>query len=226
MGGRVPVTGVPARLSVPGLPGRWVCCAPLAMRDHAEVDVPAEVVAGCALVAAPGLRDPNFRRTVVLVIEHHSSGTLGVVLNRPSNVPVRDVLPSWGPHASLPQALYVGGPMEQRAALCVAALPAGVDAASTEGVIGVCGSLALVDLAADPDVMAPRLRGLRVFAGYAGWDQGQLDGEITRGDWMVVPALPEDVLAPPGVDLWGRMLRRQGLPLALLATYPSDPAQN
>ncbi|MGH3915248.1 MAG: YqgE/AlgH family protein [Pseudonocardiaceae bacterium] len=196
------------------------------MRDHGGVYVADEVEAGCALVAAPGLLDPHFRRTVVLIIEHSVGGTLGVVLNRPSDVAVHDVLPSWGPHATMPQALYLGGPMEQRAALCVAALPAGMDAASTEGMISLRGTLALVDLDTDPKVMAPRLRGLRVFAGYAGWDQGQLDEEIERGDWVVVPALADDVLAPPGTDLWGRTLRRQGLPLALLATYPLDPAQN
>ena len=188
--------------------------------------VAGEVEAGSALVAAPGLRDPNFRRTVVLIIEHRMSGTLGVVLNRPSDVPVGDVLPSWGPHATVPQSLYVGGPVEQRAALCVAALPAGMDATSTEGMISLRGPLALLDLDADPDVMAPQLRGLRVFAGYAGWGTGQLDGEIDRGDWVVVPALPDDVLAPTGIDLWSRMLHRQGLPLALLATYPSDPSEN
>jgi putative transcriptional regulator len=184
------------------------------------------VEAGSALVAAPGLRDPNFRRTVVLIIEHQASGSLGVVLNRPSDVAVRDVLPMWGPHVTVSQTLYVGGPVQQRAALCVAALPAGVDAERTEGMIKVHGALALVDLDADPDLMAPRLRGLRVFAGYAGWGQGQLAEEIGRGDWVVVPALPDDVLAPPDTDLWGRILRRQGMPLALLATYPTDPTQN
>jgi putative transcriptional regulator len=92
--------------------------------------------------------------------------------------------------------------------------------------IKVRGSLALVDLDADPEQMAPRLRGLRVFAGYAGWSPGQLAAEIDRGDWVVVPALAEDVLAPPGTDLWSRILRRQGLPLALLASFPLDPALN
>ncbi len=181
---------------------------------------------GSALVAAPALRHPHFRRTVVLIIEHRASATLGVVLNRPSDVPVRDVLPLWASHATVPPSLYVGGPMEQRAALCVAALPAGVDAERTEGMIRVRGSLALVDLAADPDLMAPRLRGLRVFAGYTGWGEGQLAGEIQRGSWVVVPALPDDVLAPPGTDLWSLILRRQGMPLALLATYPVDPVLN
>ncbi|MFN2477944.1 MAG: YqgE/AlgH family protein [Pseudonocardiaceae bacterium] len=181
---------------------------------------------GSALVAAPGLQDPNFRRTVVLIIDHGASGTLGVVLNRPSEVPVHDVLPLWGPHVTVPRALYVGGPVQRRAALCVAALPAGVDAERTEGMIKVRGSLALIDLEADPELIAPQLRGLRVFAGYAGWGAGQLTGEISRGDWVVVPALADDVLAPPNTDLWSRILRRQGMPLALLATYPSDPVEN
>lgn len=185
-----------------------------------------DVESGSALVAAPGLRDPNFHRTVVLIIEHQSAGTVGVVLNRPSDVPVHEVLPSWSPHATLPRSLYVGGPVQQRAALCVAALPAGVDAAHTKGMIKVRGSLALVDLDADPEEMAPRLRGLRVFAGYAGWGEGQLAAEINRGDWLVVPALPDDVLAPADTDLWSRILRRQGMPLALLATYPAEPALN
>lgn len=196
------------------------------MREDGGVDEFSVVEAGSALVAAPGLEDPNFRRTVVLIIDHRPSGTLGVVLNRPSDVAVHDVLPLWGPHTTAPSSLYVGGPVQQRAALCVAALPAGVDAERTEGMVKVRGSLALVDLDADPDLLAGRVRGLRVFAGYAGWGQGQLANEINRGDWLVVPALPDDVLAPPEVDLWGRILRRQGMPLALLATYPIDPILN
>ncbi|MDQ2882969.1 MAG: YqgE/AlgH family protein [Actinomycetota bacterium] len=191
-----------------------------------DVDAVSSLERGSALVAAPWLHDPNFHRTVVLIIDHGASGSLGVVLNRPSNVAVRDVLPSWGPHATLSQALYVGGPVQRRAALCVAALPAGVDAERTAGMIKVRGSLALIDLDADPELLAPQLRGLRVFAGYAGWGEGQLAGEVSRGDWVVVPALVDDVLAPPDTDLWSQILRRQGMPLALLATYPPDPTHN
>jgi len=178
------------------------------------------------VVAAPGLLDANFRRTAVFIIDHRESGTLGVVLNRPSEVAVADVLPSWGRHTSRPQAVFVGGPVEQKTALCLAALRPGQHASAIEGVVGVRGPVALVDLDSDPEDLAPLLRGLRVFAGYAGWDSGQLAGEIGRGDWMVVPALPDDVMTPPGVDLWGRVLRRQGMPLALLATHPIDVERN
>lgn len=185
-------------------------------------DLPVTIEPGTLLVATPRLVDTNFRRTVVYVIEHQESGTLGVVLNRPSEVAVHDVLPSWGPHVSKPRAVYVGGPVEQKTALCLAALRTGEEMSGVAGVITVRGPVALVDLDGDPDYLVPKVRGLRVFAGYSGWSTGQLDDEIERGDWMVVPGLPADVLTPAGVDLWGRVLRRQGMPLALLATHPTD----
>ena len=186
----------------------------------------ADVEPGSLLVAAPSLLDSNFRRTVVFVIDHRGEGTLGVVLNRPSDVPVDDVLPNWGPHVSQPGSVFVGGPVEQKTALCLAAMRTGEDMAGVTGLIGVRGPVALVDLDSDPETLAPKVRGLRVFAGYAGWDIGQLAGEIERGDWIVVPALPSDVLAPVSEDLWGRVLRRQGMPLALLATHPGDVRTN
>lgn len=186
----------------------------------------ADVEPGAVLVAAPTLADPNFRRTVVYVLEHRGHGTLGVILNRPSEVALGDVLPIWGPHATEPASVFVGGPVEQRAALCLAALRGGQDVDSVTGLVGVRGPVALVDLDSDPEVLMPRLRGLRVFVGYAGWDSGQLAGEIGRGDWIVLPALPGDVLFPEGVDLWSEVLRRQGVPLALLATHPGDVEVN
>jgi putative transcriptional regulator len=186
-----------------------------------------DVEPGTLLVAAPSLVDPNFRRTVVYIIDHRrEGGTLGVVLNRPSEVAVHDVLPAWGPHVSRPQAVFVGGPVEQKTALCLGALRTGQDAAELPGVIGVRGPVALVDLDSDPEKLVPKLRGLRVFAGYAGWESQQLAGEIEHEDWIVVPALPDDVLSPPTSDLWGRVLRRQGMPMALLATHPGDVHRN
>ena len=182
---------------------------------------------GSLLVAAPGLLDPNFHRTVVYVIEHRAGGSLGVVLNRPSEVSVRDVLPSWAPLSSQPSAVFVGGPVEAETALCLAAVRTGHDPATVAGLVAVRGPGG----ARRPGLGSRRarlrlLRGLRVFAGYSGWDAGQLDGEIARGDWIVVPALPDDVLTRQDAGLWGHVLRRQGMPLALLATYPADVRQN
>lgn len=177
-------------------------------------------------MAAPGLLDPNFRRTVVYMIEHRERGSLGVVINRPSEVSVRDVLPAWAHLASQPNAVFVGGPVDGETALCLAAVRTGQNPAAVEGLATVRGPVALVDLDSDPSVLTDRLRGLRVFAGYSGWDSGQLEGEIERGDWIVVPALPDDLLTRRDTGLWGHVLRRQGVPLALLATYPLDVRQN
>ncbi|SEG85066.1 putative transcriptional regulator [Saccharopolyspora kobensis] len=191
-----------------------------------QVGSDADVEPGTLLVAAPQLLDRNFRRTVVYVIHHRAEGTLGVVLNRPSEVTVGEVLPKWGEHASEPQSLFVGGPVEQRTAICLAALRAGEDTGTVSGMVGVRGPVGLVDLDGDPADLVPKARGLRFFAGYAGWEPGQLAGEIERGDWIVVPALPDDVIADPGAELWGRVLRRQGPPLAFLATHPGDVRLN
>ena len=185
------------------------------MQPPGPPDAVADVEPGALLVAAPGLLDPNFRRTVVFVIDHRESGTLGVVLNRPSEVAVADVLPSWGRHTSRPQAVFVGGPVEQKTGLCLAALRPGRQAGSIDGVVGVRGPVALVDLDSDPNAISSLLRGLRVFAGYSGWDPGQLDGEVQRGDWMVVPALPDDVLTRKDAGLWGHVLRRQGIRIVI-----------
>lgn len=184
------------------------------------------VAPGTLLVAAPGLLDPNFHRTVVFVIEHRDGGSLGVVLNRPSEVSVRDVLPSWASLSAPPSAVFVGGPVEAETALCLAAVRTGHDASTVEGLMAVRGPVAVVDLDADPAVIGSRLRGIRVFAGYSGWDTGQLTGEVERGDWIVVPALPDDALTSQVASLWGRVLRRQGMPIALLATFPGDVRQN
>jgi putative transcriptional regulator len=185
-----------------------------------------EVAPGTLLVAAPGLRDPNFRRTVVYLIEHRAQGSLGVVLNRPSEVTLRDVLPAWAPLSSAPPAVFVGGPVESESAICLAAVRTGQDPTALDGLIAVRGPVAQVDLDRDPGPLAPVLRGLRVFAGYAGWDSGQLAGEVRRGDWYVVPALPDDVFTRRESGLWGHVLRRQGIPLSLLATYPEDVRHN
>jgi putative transcriptional regulator len=193
---------------------------------YERADEDRDVEPGTLLVASPDLLDPNFRRTVVYVIEHRGEGTLGVVLNRPSDVSVREVLPAWAPHSSRPGSVFVGGPVDAKTALCLAAFKPGQDPATMHGVVAVRGPVGLVDLDSDPSALAPRMRGLRVFAGYAGWNSGQLDGEIGRGDWILVPALPDDVLASGTGDLWGRVLRRQGMPLALLSTYPADVARN
>ncbi|RIK01406.1 MAG: hypothetical protein DCC47_22095, partial [Acidobacteria bacterium] len=105
-------------------------------------------------------------------------------------------------------------------------LRVGVSVDGVPGVRRIDGRVVMIDLDSDPAVIGPLVEGIRIFAGYAGWSAGQLDGELDNDDWMVISALPQDILGPPRVDLWARVLRRQPLPLALLATHPIEVERN
>jgi putative transcriptional regulator len=122
--------------------------------------------------------------------------------------------------------MFIGGPVKRDAALCLATLRVGTDPTGVQGIRHVQGRMVMVDLDAEPEVIAPMVEGVRIFAGYSGWTIGQLEGEIERDDWIVSSALPSDILAESRVDLWGRVLRRQPLPLSLLATHPIDISRN
>lgn len=185
-----------------------------------------KVRAGTLLLANIDLLEPTFRRSVIYVVEHNDGGTLGVVLNRPSETAVYNVLPQWADLVAKPRSMFVGGPVKRDAALCLGILRVGVDPDGMTGLRHVAGRIVMVDLDADPELIATAVEGLRIFAGYSGWTIGQLEGEIERDDWIVLSALPSDVLVQPRVDLWSRVLRRQPMPLALLATHPVDLSRN
>ena len=184
------------------------------------------VRAGSLLLANTDLLEPTFRRSVIYIVEHNDGGTLGVVLNRSSETAIHNVLPQWSDLVAKPKTMFIGGPVKRDAALCLGILRIGQDPDGLPGLRHVAGRVVMIDLDADPDTIAEWVEGVRIFAGYSGWTIGQLDGEIDRDDWMVFSALPSDVLVQPRVDLWSRVLRRQPLPLSLLATHPIDLSRN
>jgi len=175
---------------------------------------------GHLLVAGPGLLDPNFRRTVVLVGEHGDEGAMGVVLNRPSAATVSEALPELGSLVEGSDVVHVGGPVQPSAIVVLADFEEPEQAASL-----VVGSVGFLPAEVDPDELG-ELRHTRVFAGYAGWGPQQLDAELGEGSWIVEPALPEDVFAGGSVDLWSEVLRRKGGPFGVLALMPPDPSSN
>lgn len=183
---------------------------------------------GWLLVATPRLHDPNFRRTVVYLVAHSDEGSVGVVLNRPSEAPVQAALPTWGDYASAPAVLGVGGPVQTDAAMALGVLRREATREELEpgSTHDVAGPVVLVNLDADPALAMATLRGVRIFAGHAGWGPGQLREEVEAGGWTVLPGLPDDVLSAPIGDLWFRVLRRQGWPGALQAYTPTDVTRN
>lgn len=173
---------------------------------------PGTSTAGRLLVAAPALEDPNFRRTVVYMLAHDPDGALGLVLNRPGKLPAAAALPHWASRAAEPALLFQGGPVE----------PGGVIGLGRR----VDGSAVALDLAEEPETVGPDAGIVRLFAGYAGWGPGQLDGELSLGGWLVVDATPEDAFTAEPADLWRAVLRRQPGSTGWLADYPDDPSLN
>ncbi|MEP7022781.1 MAG: YqgE/AlgH family protein [Actinomycetota bacterium] len=184
---------------------------------------------GRLLVATPLLGDPSFRRTVVLIIDdRHAEGTIGVVVNRPSEVPVSQVLPSWAEVVTGPPVVFTGGPVSTDSALALALAggdghPVGWRSLDSAPVMRRVG---LVDLEAPPELLARGITSFRVFAGYAGWGPGQLQAEIDEGSWYVLRGEPADAFSTDPGRLWRAVLRRQGGEIAMVATFPDDPACN
>jgi putative transcriptional regulator len=177
-----------------------------------------ESLQGQLLVASPSLLDPNFRRTVVLVTEHGEHGAAGLVLNRPSETTVDEVVPQLEWLADPEERVFVGGPVEQNAVLVL-----GEFKDPEESPVNVFGDLGFVALD-EQDSTSVRRR--RVFAGYAGWGEGQLEAELERDDWILEAALVDDVFADDVDNLWGGVLRRKGGVFELVARMPEDPSVN
>ena len=177
-----------------------------------------ESLRGQLLIAAPNLAD-FFRRTVVLVLQHDGDGAMGVVLNRPSEVSVADAVPPLTDLVDPGEMIWVGGPVSPSSAVVLAEFE-DRDAATI-----VLDDVGLVALEGDADDAPPRKR-TRIFAGYAGWAPGQLEGELEQEGWIVEPARPDDAFPDEDKDLWSAVLARKGGNYALLARMPADPSLN
>lgn len=185
----------------------------------------AEIVAGRLLIASPALADPNFARTVVLLLDADDTGALGVILNRPSRMPVESILPEWVERLPRPDVIFSGGPVSGDSALAVAYTGAPV-AGELDGFRPVFDRVGIVDLDTPVDQLSGVVDGLRVFAGYAGWGAGQLEDEIAEGAWFSAASTHADVFGDRPEQLWSQVLRRQPGELAWVSTMPADPSLN
>jgi putative transcriptional regulator len=180
-----------------------------------------ESLCGQLLLASPALMDPNFRRTVILVGVHSEEGAMGVVLNRPSEVTVGEAVPQLEQTVAEREPVYVGGPVQPSSIVFLAEFldptPAG---------LLVVGRIGFPAPDAGIEELAEATARRRVFAGYAGWGEGQLDAELDQGDWIAHSAIPDDVFCDEPEDLWSSVLTRMGGSYALIARMPADPSVN
>jgi putative transcriptional regulator len=177
---------------------------------------------GRLLVATPLIGDPNFERTVILLLAHGDEGAFGVVLNRPSDALVSEIVPEWAALAAPPDVMFLGGPVGRNA---VVGLGAHTEIEPSDRWSPVIDGVGTVDLNQPPELWE-ELSVVRLFAGSAGWAPGQLDDELAEGAWWMIEPSADDVFSSDPVALWTRVLRRQSGTLAWFASHPGDPSVN
>ncbi|MEL7157131.1 MAG: YqgE/AlgH family protein [Actinomycetota bacterium] len=179
----------------------------------------APSLSGRILIARPEVHEPNFDATLTLILEHSDEGALGLVLNRPSELAMVDAFPEWEELAAAPSVLFAGGPVDRDALIALGRSPECTGAL----VLGAHS----VDLDAQPALVAAEgVTEVRVFAGYAGWAAGQLEGEIANHGWWVVDAEIDDLFTDDPDRLWAKVLQRQGGEMQWYAHFPLDPSLN
>lgn len=172
-----------------------------------------ELAAGKLLVAARNLPDPNFADSVVLLIQYSPDGAAGIVLNRPSRVPLARALPWTSPGPAGDAFAFIGGPVEQDTVLALSRVACAACPLLGRDVYLVSSPAALQDRLA----YAPNDRQLRAYIGYAGWGAGQLDAETRQGTWHVMDGDAQTVFDPAPASLWQRAIRRAEAVFARLA---------
>jgi putative transcriptional regulator len=173
------------------------------------------------LVAMPQLQDPNFRRAVVLIVEHNDEGTFGLVLNRPVELAAGELCDSldieWGGDPELP--LHWGGPVQASTGWVLFSDDVMLDLEGDEitrlaAGLSFAGSLRVLEtIARTPP------EDVRLFLGYAGWGPGQLQGEMAQGAWLVAPGNADVVFGADPDAMWDAVVRGLGVdPATLIPT--------
>jgi putative transcriptional regulator len=201
----VGVPGGPAGASVP--------------RPAPEVAVPQRPM---FLVARRNMGDPRFRETVLFLVKHNGEGTLGLVVNRPTQLLLSQVVPDLKSVEGTRHQVFVGGPVNPDLLLYLARSHKGLP--ETEAVAeGLYFGVARETLEALLASGTPT-RDLRVYVGYAGWAPGQLEAELTRGDWFLVPADIDRIFAQDPEALWRKLIEEQEPPGNLVDNAGRTPS--
>jgi putative transcriptional regulator len=186
-----------------------------------------QTLRGHFLIAGKQLRDPNFFKTVVLMVEHSDEGAMGLVVNRPSSVTVAHALSE---HFKLPETddqVYVGGPVEP-SALFILHDAADLDEDERPVIPGLfVGSSATAfetvvrsSAAGDSDIH------FRIYSGCAGWGPNQLEGELSRGDWYHHPAESSLLFHDDPYQVWDLLMQKLHETNRILPSHPANPEWN
>ena len=188
-----------------------------------EFEKSKELKAGQLLLSEPFMPDENFRRTVVLVCEHnHENGTVGLILNKPINLRLTEIMEDFPPFKG---KVFLGGPVGTDTLQFLHALGDQVD-----------GSVQLAEnlyWGGDFEQVKQLMRNetikpddIRFYLGYSGWTPGQLQGELKENAWIITQASNKQIFQTPYESLWREVMRNMGGIYSTMAGYPENPALN
>jgi putative transcriptional regulator len=177
---------------------------------------------GRILVSVPFLQDPYFRRTVVLLCEHNSKGSFGLVLNRFVDVQVADLMEGLPPMRS---RVSIGGPVQSDSLYYLHTFGVRIEQ-SAEVIDGVYVGGEFEQLRDLLKADATLAKHVRFFVGYSGWGEEQLAKEMAQRSWIVGKTRRTRIMSTAAGDLWATALRDMGGKFAPLANFPEDPSLN
>lgn len=179
-------------------------------------------MAGRFLISEPFMLDMNFRRSVVLLVEHGDKGSLGFVLNRKLDVTINDVVSDF---PVIHSPVFMGGPVEQSTLHYVHRLGELIPG-SREVYNGVYWGGSFQDLKELILLEKVDASDLLFFVGYSGWSPGQLDEELDRKSWIIAPEDPNFIFRETYDDMWRDVLQSLGDKYRIISNYPIDPRMN
>jgi putative transcriptional regulator len=177
-----------------------------ALASHEEQRV-TRLRPGILLFADPELRDPNFSQSVVLLVDYSRGGAMGLIINRPTEIPLKEALPDLDGIQEKSPPLYFGGPVARNSMVVLLR--------SEKPIEGIKKVLRDVYYTTSKDLLEETLQarsshqGIRVYAGYSGWAPGQLDHEVSRGDWVIGKARTEIIFSKDPSDAWHEIFNVQ-----------------
>ena len=185
------------------------------------IEIVEKPASGTLLIAHPVIRDPDFRRSVVLLCDHNEEGSYGLVLNRPTPFQLSEVVEE----PAIESPLFLGGPVQPNTLHILHRIGAGVEGSkSVRGRTYWGGKLD--DIARMLTADEAELKDVRFYIGYSGWGEGQLAEEIERGGWILAAADDNTLFDTEPHELWRVLMRKMGGEYALISTYPDDPTMN
>lgn len=179
------------------------------------------LAAGKILIAEPFLGDPNFERSVVLLCEHNSSGSFGLVLNQATQSLLSDVVEDI--YSEFP--LFIGGPVEQNTLHYIHRLGNLIEDSVSLG-NGIYWSGDFESLKSLINIGSVKPTDIRFFLGYSGWGLGQLENELAQNTWITTDINSEEVFDEDAKDIWRSILKKMGGDFKILSNYPIDPRLN